>query len=246
MAKISVFLSVTAFGFGSILLQANPPAQQGKASPDTPSAIERAFQKLDLPHITLNASKMSVDIEAKFCLNRGPLEMVVCLEGTKEHESLLSTRATPSHIHACLLLLKAKPGSPARKARLAPEDGGGWVDVPPSGSRVGVSVVLTDSEGQEVELPLSRFVKRNVDRDSIAQLSAVFTFAGSVLSGADGDRSRYACDASGHVISLATFGDELLCLPGIHDKSNHALLWEIDPSSTPEKGSVAMLRLRPR
>ena len=39
---------------------------------------------------------------------------------------------------------------------------------------------------------------------------------------------KYACEYSGNVISISTFGDELLCLPGIHGHANDELAWEVN------------------
>jgi len=50
---------------------------------------------------------------------------------------------------------------------------------------------------------------------------------------------------SGNVISIATFGDELLCLPGVHSHANGLLAWEVDSTDLPAVGSSVILRLRP-
>ena len=57
---------------------------------------------------------------------------------------------------------------------------------------------------------------------------------------------RYICDESGNVISISTFGDELLCLPGIHGHANGMLMWEVDGDDLPQIGSKVTLRLRPK
>jgi hypothetical protein len=48
------------------------------------------------------------------------------------------------------------------------------------------------------------------------------------------------------VISIATFGDEVLCLPEVHSSENGALMWSIDPTHLPALGSKIILRLRPQ
>ena len=47
-------------------------------------------------------------------LREGPLEHLLCLKGTKEHEAILATDAQPRQIHAGLLLTGAEPGHPVR------------------------------------------------------------------------------------------------------------------------------------
>src|SRR5512135_2950270 len=51
-------------------------------------------------------------IAARVVLREGPLEHLVCLKGTKEHEAILATQARPRQIHAGLLLIGAEPGHP--------------------------------------------------------------------------------------------------------------------------------------
>jgi hypothetical protein len=53
-------------------------------------------------------------------------------------------------------------------------------------------------------------------------------------------------DQSGNVISIATFGDELLCLPAIHSQNNDALMWQVNATNLPAVGSNVTLRLRPQ
>lgn len=61
----------------------------------------------------------------------------------------------------------------------------------------------------------------------------------------DGPRA-YLADESGHVIPIATFGDELLCIDGMHAHANDALMWQIDPEKLPPVGAKVTLRLRVR
>ena len=73
-----------------------------------------------------------------------------------------------------------------------------------------------------------------------------FLFAGSVLFGDGPGPRRYSSDQSGNVISLSTFGDELLCLPAIHSQDNDALMGQVNATNLPAVGSNVTLRLRPQ
>ena len=73
-----------------------------------------------------------------------------------------------------------------------------------------------------------------------------FLFAGSHLRDNGPGPRQYLADLSGNVISIATFGDELLCLPGVHSEANDALMWQIDATHLPKVGSKVTLRLRPQ
>lgn len=223
----------------------------GPGEGTTNSSLAASPGKLNFPGVTINVQERSVDIAATVCLRHGSLELVACTKGTKEHESIVAIEARPMHIHAALLLLGAKPGSPATRQRLE-DQAGRWVEVPPSGGPVDVYLVLKGEEGNMVEHPISDFIVRSSNQpddpasaDQEARFPThTFLFAGSVLYGDGPGPRRYLSDQSGHVISLVTFGDELLCLPEIHSHDNRALMWQVNAKGLPAVGSSVTLRLR--
>jgi len=225
----------------------------GSAGDATNATLQAALQKLKFPGVAINIRERCVDVESSVCLHRGALELVACTKGTKEHESIVAIEAKPVHIHAALLLLGAKPGSPATRQQLG-EQAERWIDVPPSGGPVDVFLVLKGKEGKMVERPISDFIapsSMRSDDSAAADQQArfpthTFLFAGSVLYGDGPGPRRYLSDESGNVISLSTFGDELLCLPAIHSQANDALLWQVNPTHLPAVGSNVTLRLRPQ
>jgi hypothetical protein len=227
----------------------NRPGPAGGATNATPQAF---LQKLQFPGVAINVQEQCVDVESSVCLHRGELELVACTKGTKEHESIVAIEAKPVHIHAALLLLGAKPGSPAMRQQLE-DSSERWIDIPPSGGPVDVFLVLKDKEGRMVEHPISDFIapsRKRSDDSAIADQEArfpthTFLFAGSVLYGDGPGPRRYLSDQSGNVISLSTFGDELLCLPAIHSQDNNALMWQVNAANLPAVGSSVTLRLRP-
>jgi hypothetical protein len=223
----------------------------GKGTPN--SSLAAAPGKLNFPGVTINVQERSVDIAATVCLRHGSLELVACTKGTKEHESIVAVEARPMHIHAALLLLGAKPGSPATRRPLE-DQAGRWAEVPPGGGPVDVFLVLKGEAGRMTEHPISDFIVRSSNRPDDAAAADpeagfpthTFLFAGSVLHGDGPGPRRYLSDETGNVISLATFGDELLCLPEIHSHDNRALMWEVNPKVLPAVGSSVTLRLRPQ
>jgi hypothetical protein len=230
-------------------LATNRPGSAGGATTVT---LPAALQQLNFPGVAINVQERCVDVESSVCLHRGELELVACTKGTKEHESIVAIEAKPVHIHAALLLLGAKPGSPATRQQLG-DQAGRWIDVPPSGGPVDVFLVFEGKEGKMVEHPISDFIapssKWSDDSASADQEARfpthTFLFAGSVLYGDGPGPRRYLSDTSGNVISLATFGDELLCLPEVHSHDNRALMWQVNATNLPAVGSKVTLRLRP-
>jgi len=232
----------------------------GKFAAEKPTsrpATRPARKNVKLPGIVINFQKRCVDIEASVCLDRGALELIACKKGSKEHESIVAIKARAMHIHASLLLLGANPGNPAMqkpidKARTR------WVHLPPAGDPVGVYLVFKDKKGKPVERPISDFVARsdenpdemvgadgNGDKKKI-KFPNTFLFAGSLLRDNGSGGRTYLSDVSGNVISVSTFGDELLCLPGVYACDNGSLMWEVDATKLPKVGSKVTLRLRPK
>lgn len=250
LAMPFVFVALGASELTAGTVSTNQPGSGGAG---TNLTLENALQKLKFPGVAINVQERCVDVESSVCLHRGALELVACTKGTKEHESIVAIEAKPRHIHAALLLLGTKPGSPASRQQLG-DQAERWLDIPPHGGPVDVFLVLKDNEGTLVEHPISDFMasanKRSGGSAFADQKARVpphtFLFAGSVLDGNGPGPRRYQSDESGNVISLSTFGDELLCQPAIHSQESAALLWQVNATSLPAVGSRVTLRLRPR
>jgi hypothetical protein len=243
----------------SALSRGDEPAPVDKPTPggsSTRSAAKPTRKNFKLPGLVINFQERCVDLEGSVCLDEGMLELIACTKGSKEHESIVAVTARPMHIHTALLLLGANNGNPAM-SRPVDEQKTRWTHVPPRGDPVNVSLVFENSRGKMVEHPISEFVARSdrqagevvADEDEAKENNAfpnTFLFAGSHLRDNGPGPRQYLADLSGNVISIATFGDELLCLPGIHAKANDALMWQADATDLPKVGSKVTLRLRPR
>ncbi len=220
-------------------------------------ATKPARKNVKLPGLLINFQQRCVDLESSVCLDRGFLELIACTKGSKEHESIVALTARPMHIHTALLLLGINSGNPAMRKPID-KQGTRWIDIPPKGDPVRVSLVFKSSKGKMVEYPISDFITRSEmspdekadsdtdDADEDTEFPHTFLFAGSLLRGEGPGPRKYLADHSGNVISIATFGDELLCLPGVQSHENGALMWQVDATELPEVGSKVTLRLRPQ
>jgi len=246
----------------ALVVFANPgwgaePDQAGQSVADkagTNPALEAALEKLNLPGIAINLKERCVDVDASICLDKGMLELIACTKNSKEHESIVVVQAKAMHIHAALLLLGARPGNPAMQKPPEAENGR-WIDIPPRGGAVDVLLVFKNKEGRMTEHPIGDFISRSSaasgdpreagDGKVMRFPTDTFLFAGSQLVGDGSGPRQYLCDQSGDVISIVTFGDELLCLPDVHSNQNDSLIWEINPTALPAVGTKVTLRLRP-
>lgn len=248
----------------ALVAHAEPPAPAPAAAekPAGAATAEAPRTEFKLPGLVVNTVEKSVDVEAKICLVDGALEFIACTKDTKEHESIVVVSARPIHIHAALLLLGAKNGNPAMRVPIDKE-GTRWADVPPKGSPVDVFLAWKDSDGKMVERPISDFIKRRDDdemevgapasapkagaeKDKAEKFPNTFLFAGSLLGDPKETPRQYLAESSGHVISISTFGDEVLCLPDIHGQLNEALMWAVDSTHLPKLDTPVILRLRPK
>lgn len=198
----------------------------------------------ELPGIKIDLEAWCVDVDARTCLKKGVLELIACTHGSKEHESIVAVESTAKHIHTALLLLGAEAGAPARRKQVG-EEGTTWVDVPPSGTPIDVFLVLQDQEsGKTIEKPINEFITQE---EGEIFSTHTFLFAGSILHhDKKSGSNHYLADGSGNVISISTFGDEVLCLPTIHSHVNTELYWSVAGDKLPTVGTQVILRLRPQ
>lgn len=211
-------------------------------------------EQLDMPGIKVRIKERYIDVDAKVCLVEGFLELVACAKDTKEHESVVMLEAKAAHVHVALLLLNAQPGNPAMRKLIEGEEDR-WVDIEPRGAEIDVFLVVNDADGKPVERPISDFIQKSdgdypgdekPDAKKEQFPTHTFLFVGSHVHKEKDMAPLYLADVDGNVISLSTFGDEMLSLPGLHAHANEGLAWEVDSTHLPELGSKVILRLRPK
>lgn len=229
------------------------------AAPLTAAESEAGGKAIQLPGIKIYPERRIVDVTAQVSLTEGLLELVACTKGTKEHESIVRINALPLHVHTALLLVGARNGTPAMRKPIN-EEQTRWMHVRPSGDPIAVSLVIQDANGNEVERPIAEFIMRSEGDPYMPDLGyesdepeaekalfpSVFTFTGSHLIDQKDGGKQYLADQSGHVITISTFGDELLGLPDVQSRENGELVWEVDPTHLPPLDTEVKLRLRPK
>ena len=231
---------------------------QNKAKEQIKLAQNR--EELVMPGLKILVKKGYVDVDAKVCLTEGLLELLACTKDSKEHESLVAVEPKAANIHAALLLVGAQPGSPAMRKEMETEEGPRWVDIEPRGQEIDVYLVFNNDKGELVEHPIKEFLIRGAEdfdappdegnkknkKEDRAFPTHTFLFVGSHVF-KDGEADPvYVADQSGNVISISTFGDELLALPGVHGNANEGLVWAIDPTHLPPLNTKVILRLKPK
>ncbi|MCC6659653.1 MAG: hypothetical protein IT437_02080 [Phycisphaerales bacterium] len=171
------------------------------------------------------------------------LEVIVCTPDTKEHESLVMTRALPSHIHAALLAIGLRPGHP-----------GSWkvqddrlVTVPPEGDAIEITFITTDASGHETESRPRDWIVTRAGRPILAEGSPTpFVFAGSRMATRQG-LTRYDADGTGTLVGLTTFGMETVAWREVLSPESTVMEpdWLANAARVPKFGTPVTVRMRP-
>lgn len=194
-----------------------------------------------------------VVVDARVAVREGWLEQLVCKAGTREHESLLAVAVEPSLIHAALLLVGARPGTPG-SWREEQDAGGSWriSCISPSGSPVEVLVRVGGPAGEREER-LCEWVRgaREKDGTMIEERFPCdrFVFAGSHVRANPpslGPGEHYVADYTGSIVGLVTFGDEMIAFREvIPDRIELApATWAANTARMPPEGSAVQLVFR--
>lgn len=168
------------------------------------------------------------------------LEVLVCTHDTREHESVVVTRAKPSLVHAAMLACGLTEGSP-----------GSWDwdettktlrAIPPTGDPLRVDLIVDG-----VARSLADYAVR---ADSGAPLSdsgpppASFLFSGSTLR-LRGGADRYEADGAGTLVGLTTFGTETIAWSRMYspDASLEDPVWIANSALLPPRGTKVQVRI---
>jgi hypothetical protein len=104
--------------------------------------------------VLIDKQRKRVLLKAHVALREGTLEQLCCLKQTKEHESILSLDAKAYAVHAALLAIGAKSGTPVR---FNPDY------VAPTGQTIEIFLSWTDEKGKALRVPAHHWV-RNATR----------------------------------------------------------------------------------
>jgi hypothetical protein len=172
-------------------------------------------------------------LRAWVALREGPLEHLLCLKGTKDHESILVTSAVPYQIHAGLQLTGAKTGHPVQ---FLPKF------VPPSGDPIAIEVQWRQ-EGKTYHADARDWVR---DERARTTLKIDWVFAGSeFIKDPASNTEVYAAD-DGDLFTVANFTSAILDLPFASTANDAERLYVANTERIPPRGTTVLLILKPR
>jgi hypothetical protein len=154
---------------GQVLSAVDPVKPKSETTEKTSTDSKTETKKSDEGLVPLNKQKtVLLDLEGKrlllktkVCLQEGVLEMLCCKKQTKEHESILSIDSPAKAIHAGLLAIGAKVGSPVR---FSPKF------QPPQGQKLNIYLQWKDKEGKLHREPAQSWVRTATNRYFSAKL----------------------------------------------------------------------------
>jgi len=192
----------------------------------------------------IDLDQQYVEFRGWTCLDAGWLEQVACSPGTREHESLIVTDVAASKIHAALLLLGLKPGTPGSWKT----EGDEVIAIEPRGPGVMVEVAWTDEDGKTRRCGISQWILDIQERTHYP--TDRWIFAGSIeLKGEEAQRAAtsYLADRTGSIIGLVTFGDEVLAAEAVipDEASVFEPEWVVSKRDVPNPGAPVLVRLIP-
>jgi len=198
--------------------------QHARAEPTTRAAARPAVRP-----VRVDRARRQVIIDAKVCLQRGFLEFLLCTEGTKDHESLLTTKVPPSSLHAALLALGLAPGLPARWTTPA---GNKPVFSPPKGAMLEITLRWKDAKGRTRTAAATDWLLAAGTKKKPP--ATRWVFVGSDFL----DDGRYWADVEGHHISLANFASSVIDVPFESSDKQAFLEFAANPQTVPAKGTA--------
>lgn len=207
--------------------------EDGPVSPDDKQlpGLTKLAKDYDL---WIDPKRKLVVIDGKICLRDGTLELFACPKGTKEHESIVVVNCPPRFVHAALLAIGAKPGSPVK------------VDpkyVPANGPEVEVLVLWKDKDGKPQKVRAQEWVR---DLKTGKSLDVPWVFGGSRFwVDPDNGKQQYLAD-SGDLICVSNFPTAMLDLPINSSVDDAQRLFQAHTERIPALGTAVRLVLAPK
>jgi hypothetical protein len=190
-----------------------------------------------------------VEFEGEICINAHHpdtpdvyLEMLVTAPDSREHESLVMADIRPSNLHAGLLAAGFVSGSP-----LSRDDEGKLVQAHGDGLMVMIGVIADEEDDEQdadppALVPITDWVMRVDDESPLLDAEH---WEGLVFAGSRFRRHEYEADGAGTLISLTSFGNEVIA-PRWTLSPNAAIdepVWIANRELIPEKGTRVLVRI---
>lgn len=212
-------------------------AGQDKKKPATDSAAggnQSRWKKL-APNLWADTKHKWVILDGQVVLREGPpLEMFACLKNTKEHESIVAVDVKAMLVHAALMAIGAKPGTPVEftpkyKAATGPE--------------IEIRLLWTDAKGKRHKDRAQDWILNTTTGKA---MTFPFVFAGSSMWKDPATGEQHYAAEGGDLICVSNFPSATIDLPVESSQSTEGLLFEAFTDHIPPLGTRVRMVLIPK
>ena len=239
-----LFCAVAALGFILVIVGALEAAE--KTEPVSGTSAEKPPEKKlskDPPgmkrlapqyDVWIDAAHKRVVMDGAVVLTRGQLELFACIKGTKEHEAIVSVDTKAYIVHAALLAVGAKQGSPAQFQPTYK---------PASGTQIDVTVIWTDKAGKVQRVPAQNWIR---DVKTRKEMTLPWVFGGSGFWQDSSTSQTIYLAEGGDFICVSNFSSAMLDVPVESTQANTQLQFEAFTERIPPLDTKVRLVLTPK
>ncbi len=182
--------------------------------------------------ILIDWNALQVEVTARVVQTDLPIELLLCAENSKEHESILATGAQPRKIYEALGLIGATVGSPMS---FDPTTG---KQTTASGQPLDIEIEH-ESSGKKLRQKAHEWMVDSKNKKPIAPLD--WRFCGSRMEG-----GTFTADADGTIACVVDFSTALIGLAASHSASDSELWVLADKNRVPMLGTTCTVIIRPK
>jgi hypothetical protein len=223
---------ITSLAVLTTLALAAPP-DEPKVPPPADTFRPDPGWKPQGPNLWFDPKTRRLILRARVVLREGPLEHLLCLKGTKEHEAILAADTIPLQLHIGLILTGAKQGHPVR---FLPKF------EPPTGSPVAIELEWREG-GKTHRADARTWIK---DEKTGATLKTDWVFAGSDFFDDPVTKKRIYTADDGDLITVANFATAILDLPFASTADNADRIFAANTDRIPPLRTPVTMYLHPR
>ena len=227
---IVIGIALLTWALALPLVGARPPGAPPAGAP-APASAPTTAGVLKLKHMTVDLAKKQIVIDAEVSRNYkpgDPLEFFLCRADTKDYESVITTPAMPSDVHAALLAMGLSPGKFARMSR--PDTQPARV-LPPEGARLAITLRWKDANDVQQEAPAGAWLATTGRKESATPKEWLF-IGSDVLPG-----GGYLADQEGVIISVVNVAWAVIDVPVESIKQYAALEFTRNEKAVPPNGT---------
>lgn len=191
-----------------------------------PPKESRALHPND--RIWIHKDQQAVIADGFIAQQKAPLEMFACPAGTKEHESVVAIFARSRFVHAGLLAVGGKPGSPAKFEPFKPA----------TGTTVRIYTLWFDEKGEKQSTIAQKWVRKMGTKEN---LTSDWVFAGSGEYVDETTKERHYLADSGELVCVANFGTSTMDLVVRSDQGNDILSFDAYTERIPKRNTPVRL-----